>query len=69
MKAEDAIPKLLKEMERRFSSPWGFYDSDIVEGVLKTGPFVKRGDGIMIDPERWQRFKQKWLAKAEKLPA
>ena len=23
---------------------------------------------IMVDPERWQRFKEKWLAKGVKLP-
>ena len=57
------IEKILTEIERRFSSPWGYYNSQIQEGILKTGNFVKRGDGIMIDPKAWQRFKEKWLAK------
>jgi len=54
------IEKLLAEIEKKFSVPWGFSSF----GHQPGSHFVQTGKGIMINPEKWQKFKEQWLKRS-----
>lgn len=54
------IEKLLAEIEKKFSVPWGFSSS----GRRPDSHFVQTGKGITISPEEWRGFKEKWFKRS-----
>ena len=55
------IMKLLAEIEKKFSVPWGYNLAGTMPGG---GHFVGTGKGISANPEEWLAFRQKWERKA-----